>query len=146
LTKQYEIARVEEVRDLPTAQVLDSAVVPQKKSSPHRFYIMLGGMCFSFACGFAWIYGVLYWKRTDPQLPWKILLEEVATTCKASTWDSVAGMRIRAVLDKLKAYPGRKKQAIDSGLADSSSSDYRPYDSNTGHKEEDERNCSKAAS
>src|SRR2546426_8314760 len=34
---------------ISTAQVLDPAVVPQKKTSPHRTWILLGGVCFSFS-------------------------------------------------------------------------------------------------
>ena len=45
LTKQYEIARIQEAREVPTAQVLDPAVVPGKKSSPHRGQIMISADC-----------------------------------------------------------------------------------------------------
>jgi capsule polysaccharide export protein KpsE/RkpR len=102
LTKQYEIAKLEEVRDVPTAQVLDPAVVPQKKSGPHRFYIIIGGVFFSLTMGIAWILGDVYWKRADPQSPWKVFAQEVAMTCKARTWDSSAGIRMRAMVGKLR--------------------------------------------
>ena len=95
LTKQYEIARLEEARDVPTAQVLDAAVVPQKKSSPHRTWIVLGGMCVSFVAGVSWVVGTAYWQRTDPRLPWKVFAQEVYLTCKAKSWDSATGVRIR---------------------------------------------------
>jgi capsule polysaccharide export protein KpsE/RkpR len=82
LTKEYEIAKLEEARDLPTAEVLDPAIVPQKKSSPHRLYIMLSGMCFTFVLGVGWILGKSTWECVDPQQPWKILGQEVYGTCK----------------------------------------------------------------
>jgi capsule polysaccharide export protein KpsE/RkpR len=82
LTEAYEAAKLQEARDLPTAQVLDAAVVPKKKSSPHRLYIMLGGMCFTFMLGAGWIVGKAAWERVDPQQPWKVLGEEVYGTCK----------------------------------------------------------------
>lgn len=81
LTKEYEIARIEEARDLPTAEVLDPAVVPRKKSWPHRLYIMLGGMFFTFVLGAGWVVGRAMWNRVDPQQPWKVLSEEVYSTC-----------------------------------------------------------------
>jgi capsule polysaccharide export protein KpsE/RkpR len=112
LTKQYEIAKLEEVRDVPSAQVLDPAVIPQKKSGPHRFYIMLGGMCFSLAIGIAWILGHVYWKRTDPQSPWKVFAQEVAITCKSRTWDSSAGFRVRAMVNKLKTPKGNQRGPV----------------------------------
>ena len=82
LTKEYEIAKVEEARDLPTAEILDPAAVPEKKSSPHRSYIMLGGMLFTFLLGVGWIVGRAMWDRTDPQYPWKILGREVYDTTR----------------------------------------------------------------
>jgi len=41
LTQQYEMARIQEVKDSPTVQVLDMASVPEKKSSPKRSLIVL---------------------------------------------------------------------------------------------------------
>jgi len=82
LTKEYEIAKLEEARDLPTAEVLDPADVPQKKSSPHRLYIMLAGMFLSFILATSWMLGRAFWERVDPRQPWKVLGMEVYGTCK----------------------------------------------------------------
>jgi uncharacterized protein involved in exopolysaccharide biosynthesis len=41
LAKQYEIARIDEARDAVVVQVLDHAVVPEKKSGPMRSLIVL---------------------------------------------------------------------------------------------------------
>lgn len=82
LTKEYEIAKLEEARDLPTAEVLDPAVVPQKKSSPHRLRIMLAGMFLAFVLAAGWILGEFIWARIDPQQPWKMLGQEVYSTTK----------------------------------------------------------------
>lgn len=81
LTKEYEIAKLEEARNLPVAEVLDPAVVPDKKSSPHRLYIMLAGICFSLVLGACWVVGKEVWERVDPQEPWKVLGQEVYGTC-----------------------------------------------------------------
>jgi uncharacterized protein involved in exopolysaccharide biosynthesis len=96
LTKQGEIARVEEARDVPSVQVLDPAVVPQKKTSPHRLLIMAIGMCFTFFAGAAWLIGGAHWDRIDPQEPWKVFTQEVLLRSKARTWDSRPGVTIRA--------------------------------------------------
>jgi tyrosine-protein kinase Etk/Wzc len=42
LTKQYEAARIDEGKAAPLIQVVDRAVPPDKKSSPHRALITLG--------------------------------------------------------------------------------------------------------
>ncbi|MBW1982733.1 MAG: lipopolysaccharide biosynthesis protein [Deltaproteobacteria bacterium] len=41
VTSQYELAKIEEARDVNTIQVLDNAVPPDKKSSPKRALIVL---------------------------------------------------------------------------------------------------------
>lgn len=46
LTKQYEAARIDEAKAAPVVQVVDRAVPPDKKSSPHRVLLTLG---FGFA-------------------------------------------------------------------------------------------------
>jgi uncharacterized protein involved in exopolysaccharide biosynthesis len=44
LTKQYELAKVQEAKEIPTIKVLDEAKLPEIKSSPQRRIItMLGG-------------------------------------------------------------------------------------------------------
>jgi uncharacterized protein involved in exopolysaccharide biosynthesis len=96
LTKQVEIARVEEARDVPSVQVLDPAAVPQKKTSPRRLLIMIIGMCFTFFGGATWLIGGAYWDRIDPQEPWKLLLQEVFLACKARSYDSRLGVAVRS--------------------------------------------------
>ena len=44
LTKEYELAKIEEAKELPTIKVLDEASVPETKSSPKRTLITLVGM------------------------------------------------------------------------------------------------------
>jgi len=48
LSKQYEIARLEEARDAVVIQVIDPAVPPQKKYKPKRMLITLGAMAAGF--------------------------------------------------------------------------------------------------
>ncbi len=43
LTKQYELAKIEEAKELPTAKVLDPANLPEVKTSPKRTLITLVG-------------------------------------------------------------------------------------------------------
>jgi tyrosine-protein kinase Etk/Wzc len=48
LARQYELAKLDEAREGEIIQVVDPAVVPDKRSFPKRTYIVLG----SFAAGF----------------------------------------------------------------------------------------------
>lgn len=47
LSAQYEMARIEESRDMNTIQVLDSAVPPEKKSSPKQRVIVISSILIS---------------------------------------------------------------------------------------------------
>jgi uncharacterized protein involved in exopolysaccharide biosynthesis len=55
LSRQYEAARLDEARDAPVLQVLDSASYPDMKSSPKRSYIMLGGLILGFLASSFWV-------------------------------------------------------------------------------------------
>lgn len=43
LSAEYETARIQEAKEIPTVSVVDAAGWPEKKSFPPRLYIMLGG-------------------------------------------------------------------------------------------------------
>jgi len=51
LTAQYEEARIQESKDVPTVEVLDGAVPPIRKSFPHRGIMTLMAMVFSLVVG-----------------------------------------------------------------------------------------------
>jgi uncharacterized protein involved in exopolysaccharide biosynthesis len=55
LSRQYEGARLDEARDAPVLQVLDSASYPDSKSSPKRMLIMLGGLVLGLISGVVWV-------------------------------------------------------------------------------------------
>jgi uncharacterized protein involved in exopolysaccharide biosynthesis len=88
LTKEYEIAKIQEVKEAPTAEVLDTATVPEKKSSPHRVLIALIGAFLGAFLACTWIISKKVWEETDPQDPRKELAGEVFSSFKARTWDT----------------------------------------------------------
>ena len=53
LSRQYEAARLDESRDAPVLQVLDTASYPDTKSSPKRSYYMAGGLLVGLIIGCA---------------------------------------------------------------------------------------------
>lgn len=55
LTKQYELAKVEEAKELPTIKVLDEAKLPETKSSPKRVLITLIGACLAAMLAVAYV-------------------------------------------------------------------------------------------
>ena len=56
LARQYEIAKVDEARQGATVQVVDSAIVPDRRSSPKRTLIVLGAAVFGLFLGVVWAF------------------------------------------------------------------------------------------
>ena len=54
LTQQYELAKVQEAKELPTVRVMDPAVKPERKSAPRRTLIV--GLSVFGASDSGWIY------------------------------------------------------------------------------------------
>jgi uncharacterized protein involved in exopolysaccharide biosynthesis len=65
LTKEYELAKVEEAKEIPTIKVLDPAPVPDKKSFPPRTLIIFIGTVLSVSIAMLWIWGSDKWNGTD---------------------------------------------------------------------------------
>jgi uncharacterized protein involved in exopolysaccharide biosynthesis len=84
LTKEYELAKVQEVKEIPTVKVLDSANVPDKKSFPPRLPIMLLGTALALGLATTWIFGKTAWDQTDSIDPRKAFAQEVFGAVKAS--------------------------------------------------------------
>jgi uncharacterized protein involved in exopolysaccharide biosynthesis len=64
LTKQYELAKVQEAKEIPPIKVLDEPQAPERKSSPHRLSIILLGLLVSTFAGLTWIIAKELWKLT----------------------------------------------------------------------------------
>jgi uncharacterized protein involved in exopolysaccharide biosynthesis len=64
LTRQYELAKVEEVKEIPLIKVLDEPQVPERKSSPYRAMIVLIGVLISALAGIVWITAIELWNIT----------------------------------------------------------------------------------
>ncbi|MGP8156646.1 MAG: GumC family protein [Candidatus Acidiferrales bacterium] len=77
LTKQYELAKVEEAKEIPTVKVLDSAEVPEKKSYPPRLFMIVLGTLGTLALGIMSVIGKSRWQEIDSQDPTKLFLEEI---------------------------------------------------------------------
>ncbi len=84
LTKEYELAKVQEVKEIPTVKVLDSPNIPDKKSFPPRMLIVFLGTAFAFAIATTWVFGREAWDQTDSNDIRKVFALEVFSTVKAS--------------------------------------------------------------
>lgn len=84
LTKRYEIAKVEEAKEIPTVRELDPADLPERKDSPKRTQIVAAGGILSLIVACCWVLGVDKWQRTDSSDRRKVLILQIATDLKNS--------------------------------------------------------------
>jgi uncharacterized protein involved in exopolysaccharide biosynthesis len=83
LTQQYELAKVQEAKEVPSVKVLDTAVAPTKKSFPPRGLLTVAGAACVFLALCAWILIRKAWQEIDPQDPGKQFATEIAETLRA---------------------------------------------------------------
>lgn len=74
LTQQYEIAKVQEAKEVPSVKVLDPPDVPEKKTFPPRLLLTAVGGMLALAIGIGWIIVRDHWSKIDPGDPGKILV------------------------------------------------------------------------
>jgi len=83
LTQEYELAKVEEAKEIPSVKILDPANVPERKSFPPRLLIMFLGISGSCALGMGWVFAREAWREADPGDPRKVFAQEIVTAMKA---------------------------------------------------------------
>ena len=96
LTKQYEMAKVEEAEQIPTLRVLDPADVPQRKSGPHRRMILMVGALLSVGAACLAVIIQMIWGQMDPEEePRKIISEVLNVTLDRRRWYwSIPGLSV----------------------------------------------------
>jgi len=77
LTQQYEMAKVEEAKEIPTVRVLDAASVPRKKWGPHRAIETLLGIIVGFLVGCMVVLALDELNRRDARDPYKVFISQI---------------------------------------------------------------------
>jgi len=102
LTKEYEMAKVQEAKEIPTVKVLDVAQISDKRSFPPRLLIVFLGTAFSIAVATIWISGKSKWEKTDSNDARKVFAQEVFQTAKAYLpWVSKNGSQPDFTVDQI---------------------------------------------
>jgi len=83
LTQQYELAKVQEAKEIPTVKVLDAAIVPTKKTFPPRAVLVILGTMLGMTVAMTWVLGKTRWDAVDASDPRKAFAVEVYTTMRA---------------------------------------------------------------
>ncbi len=84
LTQQYELAKVQEAKEIPTVKVLDAAKIPEKKSFPPRLEIILLCTVLSLILASTAVLGRARWNEMDSAHPGKQLARDVFRTTRAN--------------------------------------------------------------
>jgi uncharacterized protein involved in exopolysaccharide biosynthesis len=83
LTQEYELAKIQEAKEIPTVKVMDEAALPERKSFPPRLGFMALGAVLGCLTGALWILGVVFWDAIEPDDPAKAFILDVLRTVKA---------------------------------------------------------------
>jgi uncharacterized protein involved in exopolysaccharide biosynthesis len=82
LTQQYEMARIEEAKDVPVVRVIDPPGVPEKKSFPPRLLVALLFTFVSFTVTASLVIMRERWCMVDPTDPRKRLAAEILSVLR----------------------------------------------------------------
>jgi uncharacterized protein involved in exopolysaccharide biosynthesis len=92
LTREYEMAKVQEAKEIPTVKILDPPQIPDKRSFPPRLLIIFVGMVIALTVAISWVFGRNTWEHTEAHDPRKLLLQDVFSDVTAR-WPGIAKHR-----------------------------------------------------
>lgn len=82
LTQEYELAKVQEAKEIPVIKVVDPADMPENKTFPPRMFIGSSTMCLAFIGGIVFLLGSRTWHEKDPHDLSKAIAIEIWTDLK----------------------------------------------------------------
>lgn len=114
LTKQYELAKVEEAKELPSVRVLDQANLPERPSYPKRTDLVIIGTFFFAFASMVYLLASFRWAHMSRQHPAKMLGYEIRTGLASdfsATRGAVESSRFARFIPFLRS---REKNGSDS--------------------------------
>ncbi len=85
LTQQYEMARIQEAKELPTVRVMDVAVPPEKKNSPIRSLIVILSVVCSVGLAGVFVIWKNSWDLRPSDDSWRMFAAEVRSDLRRAT-------------------------------------------------------------
>jgi len=102
LTKQYELAKINEAKEQPVVRVLDAPQVPERKSSPQRILITLaGGLTAAFVAVF-YLRLRQRWYQFDVGHPVRLAANEIGEGLLSDWQTAREGLRPKSLLARLR--------------------------------------------
>jgi capsule polysaccharide export protein KpsE/RkpR len=119
LTEEYEMAKVQEAKEMPSVKVLDAAKVPERSSYPPRLVVMTLSTVLVLMGATVWILGKARWEQIDAQDPGKTFTREVFHTVNAlMPWATPNGSRFQAMTHRVWTRFERRPDANPDVTAD----------------------------
>ena len=78
LAAQYETARIEEAKSIPSVNIIDPPSLPEKKSGPHRLWIVLISTVGSIIVATLYLIAADSWSALDPLDNRRLILSRIA--------------------------------------------------------------------
>ncbi|AXC11264.1 Tyrosine-protein kinase Wzc [Acidisarcina polymorpha] len=91
LTQQYELARIQEAKDVPVVSVIDSPGIPEKKSFPPRLLLTLLLTLLATAAASAALLFRHRWSQVGPADPRKLLADQIVGSLQARLTNGRSG-------------------------------------------------------
>jgi uncharacterized protein involved in exopolysaccharide biosynthesis len=105
LTQQYELAKVQEVKETPSVKVLDVANIPERRSFPPRLLIVSSGTMLSFVIASLWVLTRAEWQSVGPGDPRKTFVLEMLEDARADLHGTSRDGVLRSLLSRARRGP-----------------------------------------
>jgi uncharacterized protein involved in exopolysaccharide biosynthesis len=107
LNQQYELARIQEAKEISTVNVIDPANYPEKKSFPPRLLIMVLGTLMAVAAAAGVVLLSEKWNQMSAHDPRKIMGQSIGETLavrlkRIARWPVISRFRKSPPLDPLR--------------------------------------------
>ena len=78
VTQQFEMAKIQEAKELPIVRVMDAGVASEKRSSPIRSLIVAGSVFGALLLACLWVVGKYRWQQIPADDSYRLLAADVA--------------------------------------------------------------------
>jgi capsule polysaccharide export protein KpsE/RkpR len=82
VTQQFEMAKIQEAKELPIVRVMDAGIAPEKRSSPIRSLIVAGCVLGALVLACFWVLGKYRWEQVPADDPYRLLAADIAGEVK----------------------------------------------------------------
>ena len=112
LTQEYELAKVQEAREIPTIKILDPAEIPEKKDSPPRRLIAALSTGLAFLGGIVILFATNSWHEKDADDLSKAIAKEIWVDLKKKRFLNSVGTSTPTPEDADSASQQRKNPIL----------------------------------